>query len=601
MRGTLRIRIGTLALAAAGAAVSWSMAGCGSLRSGPSPADPLGRAVEAIIRSTMRKQRIAGLSAIVVSGDRQVLAAGFGLADRSRGIPVTVDTLFPIASVTKLFTATAVMQLVERGLVDLDAPVSRYLPELARPVGSGAEPTVRDLLTHHSGLTGNIMEGFELTEPDPAGYRQVPGLAGSLTPAAAPGTVFAYCNTGYSLLGCIVERAGGTGYAEAVRRGILEPLGMSRTRFYVSRADAEAAVMGYEGRRPIPLYPLRDIPAGGLLSTAADMERFMRFVFDRGREGVLGRSAFDEMTRRQNAGVVLDGDFTIGLGYWLISPLSVSDAFVSHAGDIPPCHAILVTIPDRKIGVFLAANSARDPSALIPLAVDIVRALYADRTGRPVADPPIAPRAHLASEDLERLAGRYASPLGLLDVRARRGRLLTRINGFPLELVPRADGTLTAELSLLGIASVPVSLLEKIRLSPLEAGGKTYLRITMLGIMAGVAEKLDPAATPPAWKARAGRYAIVRRGANASYRWPRDVELSVDRRSGLLLLTYTFAGQRSSFPLEARSGSRAVIAGRGTGLGDELTAIDESGATFLEWAGLLLRREPTSGRAGPRP
>lgn len=349
--------------------------------------------------------------------------------------------------------------------------------------------------------------------------------------------------------------------------------------------------MGYEGRKPVPLYPLRDIPAGGLLSTATDMERFMGFVFDRGRDGVLGRGAFDEMTRRQNAGVVLDGDFAIGLGWWLISPFVVQDAFVSHAGDIPPCHSMLVTIPDRRIGVFLAANSARDPQALIPLAVEVIRAVYADRTGTPVSDPPVPPRVRLDQAAIDRLAGKYASPIGLLDIRASGGRLLTHLGGFPIQLLPRADGSFTPELSLLGIASLPVSLLRKVRFCPLESGGTTYLRITTLGIMAGVAEKLGPVDVPQAWKARTGRYAIVPRQANASYRWPRDVALELDRRSRLLLLSYTFAGQRSSFPLAARSDGEAVIAGTGTGLGDAVAAREERGEVFLEWAGLLLKRE----------
>ena len=239
--------------------------------------------------------------------------------------------------------------------------------------------------------------------------------------------MFAYCNAGYSLLGCLVEAAGGTGYTDFVTRGILEPLGMSRTRFFASPADVEGAAIGYEGRRPVPVYPMRDIPAGALLSTAADMERFMGFVFDRGRDGVLGRAAFAEMTRRQNERVALDGDFSIGLGYWLIAPFAADDAFVSHAGDIPPCHAVLVTIPERRIGIFLAANSSRDPQALIQLAVDLVRAVYVEQTGKAIDDPPLAPRIRLDREDLARIAGRYASPLGLLDVNARGGRLLARV------------------------------------------------------------------------------------------------------------------------------------------------------------------------------
>jgi hypothetical protein len=133
--------------------------------------------------------------------------------------------------------------------------------------------------------------------------------------------------------------------------------------------------------------------------------------------------------------------------------------------------------------------------------------------------------------------------------------------------------------------------LRKVRFSRLESGGRTYLRITALGIMAGVAEKLPAMEVPEAWKARIGRYSIVRRNANGEYRWPRDVSLEIDGPTGLLCLSYTFAGQRAPFPLRALNGGDAVIAGTGTGLGDAVSAREEGSETFLEWAGLLLRRE----------
>ncbi len=317
----------------------------------------------------------------------------------------------------------------------------------------------------------------------------------------------------------------------------------------------------------------------------------MKFVFDRGGSGVLGRDAFDEMVRRQNAGIVLDGDFSIGLGYWLIKPIDVEDAFASHAGDLPPYHSVFVTIPERRIGVFLAANSSRDPSALVPLAVELIRAAYADETGRLVPERPTTMRIRLDHDTLASLAGRYASPLGLLDLRAANGRLLTRVGGFPVEIVPREDGSFTAELSLLGLASVPVAPLSKVRFSRLESGGRRYLAITALGIMAGVAEKLPAMEVPQVWKARTGRYAIVERNANGNYQWPRDVSLEIDRRTGLLCLSYTFAGQHSAFPLRVSDDREAVIAGTGTGLGDAVNARETDEEVFLEWAGLLLKRE----------
>ena len=182
------------------------------------------RVLEGMIRTAMRRNGIVGMSAAVVSADRRLLATGFGFADRSRGIPVTPETLFPLASTTKLFTATAVMQLVEQGRIDLDSPVSRYLPEMAQPETTAPRttapgPTVRQLLTHHGGLAGNIMEGFELLRPDPIRFREVPRLLGGTPPACAPDTVFAYSNSGYRLLGCLVERANGKVHGLCVRPG----------------------------------------------------------------------------------------------------------------------------------------------------------------------------------------------------------------------------------------------------------------------------------------------------------------------------------------------------------------------------------------------
>ena len=553
------------------------------------------RVLEGMVKSAMRRNGIVGMSVVVVSAGERLLRAGYGFADKSRGIPVTPETLFPLGSVTKLFTATAVMQLVEQGRIDLDAPVSRYLPELTRPettaaASAAACPTVRHLLTHHSGLPGNIMEGFELRQPDPKRFLELPRLLGATPPACAPDTVFAYCNAGYSLLGCLVERVGGAGYAELVDRGILGPVGMSHTRFFLSPGDSKGIAMGYEGRRQVPVYPMRDVPAGALMSSGEDMERFMGFVFDRGRDGVLGRAAFDQMTSRQNVGIVLDGDMSIGLGYWLIKPFPVEDVFVSHAGDQPPFHTILVTVPDRRIGIFLAVNSSKDPSALIPLAVEISRTVYSWQTGKPVMDPPVPPRVALDKAALDRLAGRYASPMGLIEVRPRGAKLLIRALGLHLELVPRADGSFTPELSLLGLLSVPLGPLRSLRFSTVETGGRGYLRISALGILAGVAERMEPQETPAAWGARAGSYQIVQRGENTNYRWPRDIRLRFDKRSGLLLFSYAFPGVHTAFPLLTPSNGKAVIAGKGTGLGDTITARDEGGEVFLEWSGLLLKK-----------
>ncbi len=576
--------------AVACAAALAGAAGCGQGPAAGSSGEVVqARELEGMIRTTMRKNHIVGMSVSVVSGDTRLLSAGYGFADRARRIPVTADSVFPLGSVTKLFTATAVMQLVQQGAVDLDAPVSRYLGELARETPYAGGPTVRQLLTHHGGLPGNYMEGFELLRPEPKAFRALPGLIAGTAAASAPDTVFAYSNCGYSLLGCIVERVSGTAYTEFVSRNLLAPLGMSRTRFFTSTADAAETVMGYDGRTEIPVYPIRDMPAGALQGTAADMERFMRFIFDRGREGVLGREAFREMIRRQNAEVTLDGGFPIGLGYWLVKPFASEDLCASHGGDLPPFHTVLVTVPEKRIGVFLAANSSSASSALIPLAVDIVRKLYSWQTGVPVVDAPLPPRVRLEKARLDKLQGMYASPMGVIEVKTRHGRILAGLQGLPLELVPRADGSCTAELRALGVVSVRLPQLAPLRFVFFEKEGQAYMRVSALGILAGVGERFTPAAVPDAWRGRAGAYSILRRAENSSYRWPREVSLRLDPASGMLL-SYELAGTRFTYALETRDEARAVIRGKGTGLGETITARGVGDAAFLEWSGLRLEK-----------
>ncbi len=239
--------------------------------------------------------------------------------------------------------------------------------------------------------------------------------------------------------------------------------------------------------------------------------------------------------------------------------------------------------------MFLAANSSGAASALIPLAVDIARRLYSWQ-GAPVQDPPLPARVRLEEARLDELQGMYASPMGVIEVKARRGRILAALQGLPLELVPRADGSCTAELRVLGLISVRLPQLAGLRFAFLSNEGRAYLRVTAMSILGGVGERFTPDPVPEAWRARAGRYSIVKRGENSSYRWPREVSLRFDPARGMLL-SYKLAGLHATYPLETPDAARAVIRGKGTGLGETITASEDGGTAFLGWSGLRLVKQ----------
>src|SRR6266540_4335097 len=202
----------------------------------PSPrASPDFAAIDAYVESQMREQRIPGLALGIVQGDQIVHLKGFGVADPS-GRAVTPQTPFQIASISKSFTALAVVQLVEAGKVDLDAPVQRYLPwfRVADPDAS-ARITVRHLLTHTSGLRDQSEEFTSRDASDGALEKAVRALR--TVPSAQPGgQAFQYANINYSVLGLIVQTVAGQSYEDYVQAHVLAPLEM--TDSYTSPLEA---------------------------------------------------------------------------------------------------------------------------------------------------------------------------------------------------------------------------------------------------------------------------------------------------------------------------------------------------------------------------
>lgn len=263
-----------------------------------------------------------------------------GKADLRTGRPVTEGTPFAWFSLTKLFTATALMQLAESGRVALDAPVSRYLPG-HRLIKRGREATVRQLLSHSAGLRNPIpVRWSHLAEEQGPGLEalieRVIGPRPKL--AFAPGDRFSYSNLGYLLLGRLIERVSGLRYEEYLQRRVLEPLGCTGTGFSIPGNEATGyqrrwTPMGLsarwmvgarffdepiDGYRPLRLFTLDGAPYGGLIGPVCDLLRFARMALGSGmgeRARVLEEGSVREMLTpaRDRRGRALP----IGLGWHL--------------------------------------------------------------------------------------------------------------------------------------------------------------------------------------------------------------------------------------------------------------------------------------------
>ena len=316
-----------------------------------------------------------GLAVAVVRGGSLVDFAGHGLADIASGTPVTPDTVFRIGSVTKLFTAVAVMQLWERGLVDLDAPANAYLRAVRLvPARFGFRaPTVRQLLTHTAGLRevlrpSGLLRMRDLGETWPAG-RAVPTLAeyydGALRVDADPGTRWMYSNHGFAVLGQLITDVSGQPLDRYFRTHLLDPLELRHTDLIRSDRGLGHRAIGYElrarGAVVVPDYEVVTVGAGGLRSTPRELARFLGALLDGGSfGGALGSALLKPETVAELFAPQYQPDRRLpGMGLAFFRSDLDGHRVVEHDGMLPGFDAQVMLAPDDHVAVLALANGAR--------------------------------------------------------------------------------------------------------------------------------------------------------------------------------------------------------------------------------------------------
>jgi len=259
------------------------------------PALALGDRVDDWIRREMKARRLPGVSVAVVHKGKMAKMAGYGVADLEHRVPATADTVYELASVTKPFTAMAAMLLVQDGRVGLDDPIRNHLDGLPE---AWTGVTIRHLLSHTPGIKSyTSLPEFLLTPRRDYAPQELVKLAAAAPVEFEPGERWAYCNTGYVLLGLLIEEASGRPWGAFLKERILDPLGMRATRANDRRAILPGRARGYalsEGRLANAEYLSTTQPyaAGALVSTVRDLARWDD-ALSRGR--LLPRAVLREM------------------------------------------------------------------------------------------------------------------------------------------------------------------------------------------------------------------------------------------------------------------------------------------------------------------
>jgi len=313
-------------------------------------------AIEKAVSSFMSANSVAGIGAAVVLDGEPVWSAGFGMSDLEDSAPATSSTLFRLGSISKPITAVAVLQLYERGKLDLDAPVQQYCPAFPKkewPI------TTRELLGHLGGIR-HYNEGGKGDIPEYSA-RHFSGMEESLQIFAAdplvakPGAKFNYSTYGYTLLGCVLEGGASEKYVDFVKRNVFQPAGMEQTQ-----ADDFFAVIPHRTRwyhkdksglvrNAGVLDSSYKIPGGGLISSADDMARFEAAIL---ADKLIKRATRELMWTSQKTE---DGKPTgYGLGWGILEKFGVH--IFAHTGGQQGTSTAFALVPERRAGVVVLAN-----------------------------------------------------------------------------------------------------------------------------------------------------------------------------------------------------------------------------------------------------
>ncbi len=361
-------------------------------------------------------------AAIGILKDGQTSFASFGVTSLETQQPVTPETLFRVASITKPFTATLAMTLVNDGLLDLDRPIGAYLPGVTLTDGDPerqARITMRHLLSHTAGIDCELAVDLATVGNGEDALREAIGFYGGLHQWAEPGQVMSYGNTGFWLAGHVIATILGTTFEDAMRERVYKPLGLTRSVFTAEEAIVYPVALGHQPKSATDgahrlirsyAYPRARTPSGGVISTVVDLLTFAQWHID-GTGGPLGLS--DERRRSMQEPYIRlrDADNeSWGIG-WTIRYTTDGTKVIGHGGSYGGFQTQLTIVPSRHFAFAILTNSARGS---LPNH-EIERHVLREELGLALDAPRTQP---IATERLETFAGFYRQPLAAYEVDA---------------------------------------------------------------------------------------------------------------------------------------------------------------------------------------
>lgn len=465
----------------------------------------LGHRLATDIQTRMQKCPNESFAYILVDSNKIISSGGFGYQDKSSGKMVTEDTVFCLGSVAKVFTGIAIMQLEEKGLLSLDDPVSRYIPEMqlkSRYPGDNPNRsiTLRHILTHRSGLPADRQ--FEKFSGIPEDFRSTAVFLSNRFVQFPAGTYFSYCNAGFSLLGLVIERVSGQDFYTYMHKNIFQPLQMHHSSFLMTPDLKKTMVTSHIAMFRFVEPSVYDSPAGSLLSTPRDMARFVQCILNQGEldgKRILNKDTLSRMMTAQPS-PLLDFGLKMGLSWHLEWPeLNYHGTILQHGGGTITFFSMLGILPEEELGVVTFANGIKCSSLPRTIAEKSLRLalethkrqtkfLKNQNTRPEFIIPPIPSSYAVQGGWMTLLSNQNRLELHLISAENRKYELIPRKGGV-FSLRNTADGSLDARL-----------------IGFLSSQGTVYLINQLGGYFFSAGYSLPAYPDLSAWKKRTGHY-----------------------------------------------------------------------------------------------
>lgn len=377
--------------------------GCEQQNPSSTPQADLFDSVQKRIEQLVANGKVPSMAVAVARDGKIIWEEGFGLANREKNIPATEHTMYPLASISKPLTATGLMILVERGLINLDSPIDDYLGEarLKACVGDAEEATVYRVASHTAGLPLHSQHFYDDESYHPPSMAETIRRYGNLV--TAPGERYQYSNLGYGLLGYVISRVSGKSYADFMREEVCVPLGMDQTSVYVGSGLENGQAVKYtpDGLMVSP-YDSDSPGASSISCSVHDLIRFAMFHLKNDlpdQRAIITAATIDAMQKPSpETGPTREWEHK-GSGYGIGWFIGITDArlrAVHHSGGTIGVSTVLTLVPEENLAVAILSNTnSQWPDAIL---IEILRILFPDKlkdftppADRAAGEPPFAP------------------------------------------------------------------------------------------------------------------------------------------------------------------------------------------------------------------